>query len=271
VSDPFDVVVGELRAARKYRHLSDETLARIARWALERHRSERDATKAAKRKLHQVFAAYCTGADVETLQQRVAALPELCEEGAFRKECREILRGHASTAERLPVMEQLYPALWDAVGQPRSVLDLACGYHPFSLPWMGLEGPATYFACDIDQRLIAAVNSFLKKLGRSETAWCKDILTGLPQVTADVILLLKSLPCLEQQERQAGPKLLRGITARYVIVSFPLETLGGRDKGMRAGYDRRMTEIVGEVRRPVQRLEMGNEVFYVLAAGSAPR
>jgi 16S rRNA (guanine(1405)-N(7))-methyltransferase len=134
------------------------------------------------------------------------------------------------------------------------------------LSWMGLEQTATYHACDIDQRLMAAVNLFLKKLGRPETAQCQDILTGLPTITADVVLLLKSLPCLEQQERGAGITLLRAITARHIIVSFPLESLGGRHKGMRATYDRKMMEIIAGVQFPVHRLELGREVFYVLTA-----
>ena len=261
-------IVAQLRAARKYRGLCDETVTRIARWALGRHDSVRQATKAAKRKLHQVHAAYCRHVDVERLPQQVDALPEPTDGAAFRAACRGLLRQHASTAERMGAITTLYPALWRQIGKPGTLLDLACGYHPFALPFMDLDEATTYHACDIDQRLIGAANTFLARLGRPPAAQCKDLLVGMPKVSADVALLFKTLPCLEQQERGIGPELLRAIPARCVVVSFPLQSLAGRHKAMRAGYDRRMSRIVAELGVAAQRLEFGNELFYVLAAGN---
>jgi len=47
-----------LAAAPKYRNVSPETLSRVAAWASVRYRSDKEILKAAKRKLHQVYAAY---------------------------------------------------------------------------------------------------------------------------------------------------------------------------------------------------------------------
>ncbi|HEV7786322.1 MAG TPA: 16S rRNA methyltransferase, partial [Thermoanaerobaculia bacterium] len=51
-------IAGLLAAAPKYRDVSPETLARVASWASVRYRSDKEILKAAKRKLHQVYAAY---------------------------------------------------------------------------------------------------------------------------------------------------------------------------------------------------------------------
>jgi 16S rRNA (guanine(1405)-N(7))-methyltransferase len=263
VNDLALTIVAELRASRKYRHLCAETLERVAHWALDRHPAK-EASAAARRKLHQVFASYCECADLDRLAGRVAALPDPADAEELRTGCRELLANHASTAERLGLLDGLYETLWREIGRPGVVLDLACGYHPFALPWMGLKDSAVYHGCDIDTRLVAAANAFLARLGRSPNVVCKDVLIGMPDCRADVALLLKTLPCLEQQQKDVGPEFLRAIPARHVVVSFPAASLGGRRKGMRVTYDSRMSEIAAQLNVPVRPLEFATETFYLL-------
>jgi 16S rRNA (guanine(1405)-N(7))-methyltransferase len=263
-------IVAELRQARKYRHLDDQTLERVARWALERSPTTREATKTAKRKLHQVFGAYTEADDLRSLQARVAGLPASSEIPTFQVACRELLSGHASTKERLPALEKLYPTLWGLTGCPGSVLDLACGYNPFTLPWMGLDSHAEYRAYDIDHRLTAAINDFLRALGRPPTAETRDVLTNPPDQEVDVVLLFKALPCLEQQVRGAGEQLLRRLRCRHMIVSYPLESLGGRLKGMRTSYSERVRYLAASLSYRVQEVEFPSELYFVLAANSPP-
>ncbi len=269
MSVPVENIVANLREAKKYRHLADQTLERVARWALERHPSGRDATKAAKRKLHQVFAAYGQPNDLDTLLGRVVSLPGSADKDALRAGCLDLLRGHASTAERLPYLEQLYPALWSVTGVPNSVLDLACGYNPFTVPWMGLASGAQYRACDIDHRLTAAVNMFLQNQGRLPLAETRDILSDVPDGEADVGLLFKTLPCLEQQMQGSGRDLLSGLRCRHIVVSYPLESLGGRDKGMRRTYTDQMQKLAATLELPVHAVEFPSELYFILSkAGS---
>jgi 16S rRNA (guanine(1405)-N(7))-methyltransferase len=256
-----DIVAG-LRESKKYRDVSASVLERIAHWALARYDSK-VALKAAKRKLHQVYSAYCPPGAIARLKRLVDGLPPP-DHSTFRDTCRELLRGHASTAERLPHMETLYPQLWELTGPPQSVVDLACGFHPFALPWMGLPTDVRYVPCDIDERLIEQINSFLRQLGRPTTAECRDVLGAPIEGEFDVALLFKSLPCLEQQDTGAGIRLLKSLPARAVVVSFPTASLGGISKGMRRNYGKSIDALAFQLNLKPALLEIPGEVFVVL-------
>ncbi len=259
-------VVRKLKATRKYGSICDDTLVRIAGWAAPRYLTSADVLKAAKRKLHQVYGAYLSGATVPRVEQLVGTLSPATPERELQAACLKILGLHASSRERLDIMAEAYGKLWERTGPPSSVVDLACGLNPFALPWMGLPRQAGYYACDIDRRLVASINSFLGVLGRAESAECRDILVSPPTGSAtDVILLLKSAPCLEQQSKGSVLELLTALNGRHVVVSFPIETLGGRDVGMAQSYDALMDDLVERLEVNAKTLRFRSEVFYVLS------
>jgi len=256
-----------LRQSRKYRWTCDATLLRVAEWAAGRHRSPKEALKAAKRKLHQIYGAYVVPGDLGRIERLIDAIPPEPSGDALRAACRDILACHASTRERLPILDEAYAMLAELPGPVDSVLDLACGLNPFALPWMGLAPDCAYQAWDIDSRLVGAVNRFLGRLGRAPSAECRDVLVDPPDRPADVALLLKTAPCLERQEKGSVLSLLRRLRTRHVVVSFPLRSLGGRDKGMAGNYGRFMDRVIGELCVAAERHDLRTEVFYVLRLG----
>jgi 16S rRNA (guanine(1405)-N(7))-methyltransferase len=96
----------------------------------------------------------------------------------------------------------------------------------------------------------------------------QDLAAGPPEASADLVLLLKAIPCLEQQEPGAGKRLLRSLEAPVVVVSFPARSLGGREKGMRENYDRMLREMVEGSGREIQVRSYPTETVYRLVAGS---
>ena len=78
----------------------------------------------------------------------------------------------------------------------------------------------------------------------------------------DVVFLLKSLPCLEQQEKGFGARLLREANARFAVISFPARSIGGRDKGMVRHYERFMKKMAGELGLSVSKHVYPTETFY---------
>jgi len=262
--DQLREVVSALRESRKYRFVCEDTLQRIARQAAARHTKSRDIVKAAKRKLHQAYGAYLEGFDPAEVRALVDGLPSDSPQELLRETCLTILGHHASTRERMPFMEQAYAEVFRRTGQPKVILDLACGLNPFAFPWMGLPRDVTYHACDIDSRIMSAVDAFFVRVGVDHDAVWGDVLVSAPEVEADVAFLLKTVPCLERQEKGAAVRVLQEIRARHVVVSFPAQSLGGRDKGMHEHYGEDMKGIADELGVSADELAYPSETFYLL-------
>jgi len=262
------VIVDRLKQTRKYGNICDDTLDRISEWASVRHPTLREALKAAKRKLHQVYGAYLGQVDLARIEGLIDTLSPEIPDDILEATCRTILQCHASTAERMETMEDFYTSLFALIGRPACVLDLGCGLNPFALPWMALNRDAEYYAVDIDHRTVSAINRFFDHLGRPQTATCGDIVVSVPQVYADLTLLLKAVPCLEQQEKDTCARLLQRLRSRFVVISFPTESLGGNRKGMYGRYGDFLARVLSELELSAEELRYPNETFYVIDTGS---
>jgi len=269
------VVAGELLAARRYAHLCDDAVWRTARWAAGRSVSARDAVKKAKRKLHQVYGAYVTGwkpgLDAEPPP---AGGEDSGEAEVLRAYCLRTMALHASTRERIPYLQRFYEEVFAVSGVPGAVLDLGCGLHPLALPWMGLRGAAAYDSVDMDARSVDVVRGFFASTGQAGVSACADLLgarTGWIPSSAgdrrpeqyDLAFLLKTIPCLEQQEKGAGERLLRSVPARRVVVSFALSTIGGGRRQAAQHYDGVAGRLFSALGWSAARTLIGNELVFV--------
>ncbi len=267
-------LVGELRGTKKYRYLCDQTLNRVAGDALARYRKDRVAVKMAKRKLHQIFGSYIEGLELKLAEELLADLPSATDANALRSACQKVLACHTSSAARLPFMDNLYAEISKRVPRPRTIIDLCCGLHPFALPWMLPWGLSRYDAYDIDTRIVSLINQFFSRFKGEFRAEAHDVVPSVPGREADVVFLMQALPCLEQQEKGAARRMLSSLRARYVVVSFPTQSLGGRKKGMRSFYE---TVWLPEFRKlgfSSETLDFPSETFYVLknlAVSGGPR
>jgi 16S rRNA (guanine(1405)-N(7))-methyltransferase len=271
-SASLDSLVAEVLASPKYRNVSAEVVRRIGGRELAMRKSLKEAVKATHNKLHQVGGVYFEkrpgyAADLALLAQ-AAGEPE-----ALREACRVILRQHASTRERLPILDHFFAESLAGLGPIRSVIDLGCGLNPLAIPWMPLADGARYLALDMYSDLIDFLGGafpLLNCAGRAETC---DILGSpagsLPDELADLALMLKIIPCLEQVDKSAGARLLEGVHARHVLVSFPIRSLSGYHKGMGRTYEDHFLTLVDGRPWRVQRFEFANELAFLVSKGDA--
>ena len=182
----------------------------------------------------------------------------------FQDVCREIMAHHASTRERLGILDSFYATALAGIGPVRSVLDVACGLNPLTIPWMPLAADVTYYACDIYADMIAFLNSYFQVAGIRGQAQVCDLVTAPPSHQVDLALVLKVLPPLEQLDKSAGINLLRALRANHLLVSFPARTLGGRNKGMAESYEDRFRALAREEGWAIERFAFMTELVFLV-------
>jgi 16S rRNA (guanine(1405)-N(7))-methyltransferase len=240
---PLEQVVATVSSSAKYRHIDPSFVRTLAARELATGARPKEAVKAVKNKLHQVAAAYQVeplriGDWMEEVRRARAAGADL------RPLCRSLMARHASTRERLPILDEFYRSLLAGLPTVRSLLDLACGLNPLSLPWMGLPPSCVYMACDIYADQVALLTDWLETIGQPGKAFLCNLVSGPPMRAADVALLLKAIPCLQQVDHEIGRRLLDSIDAPVLIVSYPVHSLGGRKHAMDEQYAAQFTRLV---------------------------
>jgi 16S rRNA (guanine(1405)-N(7))-methyltransferase len=266
--DALERLIEEVQASPKYRLISPELVRHVAEQEISKRRNHKEAVKAVRNKLHQVGGAYLEGRD-----ESARWLEELSkghpggDEHALRHACLDIMRYHASTRERLPFLAEFYATLFSGLLPVQSLLDLACGLNPLARPWIPLTADCVYYACDIYQHMTYFLQQAFPLLGISGQAWVCDLTQQVPEQSVDVVLLLKTLPTLEQLDKQSSKRLLQQLNARYIVVSYPLRSLGGAGgKGMESFYESQLHLLLPETPwRIQQRHRFPNELAFVLA------
>jgi 16S rRNA (guanine(1405)-N(7))-methyltransferase len=265
-NDPrLDQVVSSVAASKKYRWVSADTVRRIAERELSNHGDLKQTIKATKQRLHQVYGAFEQGANYDDLLVRLEAAYQSGKIEDIKAVCGTALGMHSSTRERLPILEQFYPSLFEVTGRPQSILDIGCGLNPLTLPWMGLAPGARYVALDIDENRTSFLNNYFVLAGFEPLARSQDVLVEPPEDEAEVALLLKMSPTLERQFSGGTLYLLDRIKASFVIVSYAVKSLGGREKGMIAQYQRQFENLAAERWWSVEQLAFDSELVFVIA------
>jgi 16S rRNA (guanine(1405)-N(7))-methyltransferase len=253
-------LVAAVQASAKYRHIAPALIASIGAGELHKGRSWKEAVKATKNKLHQVAGAYFP--ERPAYARHLAELAQAATPEARLEACRAIMAQHASTRERLPILDRIYSTLFADLPPIRSILDLACGLNPLARPWMPLPPDAVYSACDIFQDQVDFLNACFALLEIPGEARVCDLLSAAPSQAADVALLLKTLPCLEQADKGIAARLLAQVQAPVVFVSYPAQSLGGRAKGMVVNYAAQFAALAEGQLWTVTRFEFPGELVF---------
>lgn len=263
MADDLTKLLDAVLKSPKYHHVHPGFIERIGASELAKGLKLRAAVKATKNKLHQVGGAYFTTKFGYDLWFR--ALKESANEPHIQKvACREILMLHASTQERLPILDEFYEKIFSELPRVNSILDVACGLNPLTIPWMPLEKGARYYACDIYQDMVAFLDRSIPLFGVEGGAEVCDVIASPPDQSVDLALILKAIPCLEQVDKDAGTRLLDSINARHIVVSYPVSSLGGRAKGMAENYEASFMGLVEGRGWEVKKLLFDTELVFIV-------
>lgn len=262
----LDEVVTAVRAGSRYRNIHIDLVRRIAQQELNKRRNLKEVVKATRNKLHQIGGAYQEESiRYDQAYNRLITLPTEWDSLEVREFCQMVMRQHASTRERLSILDVFFKETLRSIVPLRSVLDLACGLNPMALPWMPVSSDVFYTACDIYEDMSEFLQNFFVHFGLMGRVGMCDLTQPFYAEPVQVAFLLKTIPCLEQIDKSIGASLLDSIPAEHLLVSFPAHSLGGRSKGMVQNYETHFHDLLVGRDWQVQRFEFKTELAFLLS------
>ena len=184
--------------------------------------------KSVRRKLHNIVAPYLGEPDYSELARHLSQLGDKSPDSPeMRSFCLDVLSEHASTSERISYLSNFYYQIFEVTGKPGSILDLACGLHPLSFPWMDLPLNTQYHAYDIIQPRIDFINQFFRAIGLQPLAENQDILVNPPKIHAELGFFLKEAHRFEKRQPGCNRDFWASLNVETLAVSLPTQNLSG--------------------------------------------
>jgi 16S rRNA (guanine(1405)-N(7))-methyltransferase len=261
----FDFVIAEILNSRKYRDLDipAETVRDLLEKEMAAQRSQKEAVKAVRHKLHNIVAPYLGDPVYLEARQQVDAAFDRGDPAAVRETLTRVLSAHASTRERLPHLEAFYARIFAHTGQPDAILDLACGLNPLAFPWMGLPTTVRYHAYDIHSPRVALINHYFARPGLQPLAAVQDVIVSPPRVDAPVAFFFKEAHRFEQRQRGVNRPFWQALNVRWLVVSLPAASLSGRhDKSDQ--HRRLVYTTIADLPWRVTEEQVGEEMIFII-------
>ncbi len=261
----IEELIETVKSSSKYCNIDDQIVENIAEHEIHKGRNWKETIKAVRSKLHQIGAAYQPQPiRYDQLLQIMRTLPKDLQHPAVKAFCQQAMQQHTSTRERIPFIEPFYRDVLSPLDPIESLMDVACGLNPLALPWMPVIKSCEITVCDIYTDQIDFLNRFFEYFGINGEAKCCDLVQNLPKKAVNVALVLKTIPCLEQVDKEIGPRLLSGLPANNLVVSFPSKSLGGKAKGMRQHYATHFSSMIAQFPWQVESLSFDNEDVFII-------
>jgi 16S rRNA (guanine(1405)-N(7))-methyltransferase len=263
-----DELVAQILQSRKYRDLNipiatvEDLLAQEA----EKQSSSRALVKAVRHKLHNIAAPYLGDPGYPKAAHCLEKAFASGSEEEVRLACSRLLGVHASTRERLPVLQEFYDVLFSAIGQPETILDLACGLNPLAFPWMNLPNTVQYWAYDLHQPRVDMLNRYFELQGLQQLARHQDILVAPPQIEADAAFFFKEAHRFEQRQRGCNRAFWQAIKARVLVVTLPAVSLTGKHN-LAEKHRNLIYATIGDLPWHVNELCVGTELIFCIDKG----
>ncbi|PKO06118.1 MAG: hypothetical protein CVU41_08380 [Chloroflexi bacterium HGW-Chloroflexi-3] len=265
MDEQLEKMVKQVQEGAKYRFIHPELIENIARNELKKGRSWKDSIKAIRSKLHQVGSAYQPqGINYERLYSEMKSLPQDIHNPEVRRYFIQTMGNHASTRERLQIIDQFYLEILSSLSPIESILDVACGLNPLALAWMPVSSSVQLIVCDIYMDQIEYLNAYFEHFNINGKAYCCDLTQQIPQEKAQLGLVLKTIPCLEQIDKNIGAKILQDLPCQNLLVSFPAQSLSGKKKGMRQFYSEHFQALLHNTGWNVSTFSFPNEQAFLI-------
>ncbi len=257
-------MIERVRSSRKYAgmDLPAETVEDLIRQEIAAGKNPKEVEKSMREKLHQIIAPYLGDPDYAAEEERLAEAAAAGDE-AVRDWCLQMLSVHTSSRERIPHMTEFYQAIFERIGKPRSILDVACAFNPFAFPWMGLPKSTAYHAYDLHAPRVHLINSFFKVYGMEPQAETRDILINPPSVRADTAFFFKEAHRFESRKKGCNRNFWISLPVKTIVVTLPAENLTGQHQ-MRDRQRNLVEKNIEGLGWGLEETEIGGEMIFFI-------
>jgi 16S rRNA (guanine(1405)-N(7))-methyltransferase len=261
----IDELIYAIRQSSKYKkaNICEVTIRDLIETELPRHRHQSEAIQAAKKKLHKIVAPYLGDPNYDESIQQLEMSFSSNKAEKIKATCTAIMANHLSTRERQPLLNNFYRKIFAHTGIPKRILDIACGLHPLSFPWMELPKSTRYYAYDLHQTRVEFLNQYFVLQGLAPLAIAQDILIDFPAESADMAFIFKEVHRFEQRQRGCTLPLLDALQVRHIIISLPTTSASGKWDVT----DRYRELVYGLIRDrpwPVDEIEFSSELVFMI-------
>ena len=232
---------------------------------LSRSKEFTELKKLVRAELRAVYGVF----DLDEKRERRELLGRLRENPGSADVILRLLLLHQSSKERAQRYLEVYRRIFAVTGTPDAVLDLGCGANPYSYPFLRCR--PRYVAADLPSDALDDIAEFFHIEGITGKAVGIDLVKEyeklgllLKENNIDIVFLFKVLDSLESVKRNISGKVIDALAgAKWVVVSFPTISLGGRK---RIGEERRawFEKLLARRKLSYEKFGVGDEVFYVV-------
>ena len=250
--------------SRKYAYmdLPAETVRDLILQEAAAGKSPKEVEKSMREKLHQIIAPYLGDPDYPQEEERLAEAAADGED-AVREWCLRMLSVHTSSRERIPQMSEFYQAIFERIGIPKRILDVACAFNPFAFPWMGLPKETAYYAYDLHTPRVHLINRFFKVYGLEPLAETRDILLNPPDVMADAAFFFKEAHRFESRKKGCNRNFWIALPVKTIVVTLPAENLTGQHQ-MRDRQRSLIEKNIEGLSWGLEETEIAGEMIFVI-------
>ena len=257
-------MIGRVLTSRKYAamDLPAETVKDLIRQEIAAGKNSKEVERSMREKLHQIIAPYLGDPDYSLEEERLKEAAAQGEE-AVKAWCLKLLSAHTSSRERIPYMEKFYQMIFERIGIPKSILDVACAFNPFAFPWMGLPKSTAYYAYDLHTPRVHLLNSFFKVNEMETLAETRDILIKPPDHEADTAFFFKEAHRFESRKKGCNRGFWISLPVKTIVVTLPAENLTGQHQ-MRDRQRSLIMKNIEGLRWELEETEIGGEMIFII-------
>ena len=263
----------KVKAHKKYKSISDEVVLQEIKKHLKQNPNiisiDKQLIKDIRKELHLSYASFQT----KKKSQRQKYLQQI-QKNLDKDLTEKLLLITLSTKERLNDYPKLYKQIFKITGEPKIIVDLACGLNPLSYPHMRLNNKKLkYFAYDIDDDDIKFLNNYftiMKKHGIDGKAEILNLknpkqVSKLP--SSDIIFLFKIIDILDKSENnhKSSEALIKTLIKKtdFIIASFATRTITRKKMNF---PKRKWFELMLERNNlSFKTIKTDNEIYYIVS------